>query len=359
MKKVAVIGTAGLPANYGGFETLVENLVSKAGSDSSELEFHVYCAKSNYQSHPDHYLCAQLHYLPIKANGISSIFYDAISIIHATIALRADRLLILGVSGAIFIPLARIVAKPKIITNVDGIEWKRNKWSGAAKSFLKISEWFAARFSHLVIADNKGISDHIESTYKIVPKVIAYGGDHAIQSRPAGAPPLNGRPYALSVCRIEPENNVHLILSAFENFRDLELIFIGNWSSSEYGNKLRQSYKHCDHLHLLDPIYASDELSRYRSNACLYVHGHSAGGTNPSLVEAMSIGLPVVAYDCIFNRHTTANTALFFADEHELLNTIKSTSRTQLALIGSKLKTIAAEKYTWKIIANEYFELLR
>jgi glycosyltransferase involved in cell wall biosynthesis len=116
-------------------------------------------------------------------------------------------------------------------------------------------------------------------------------------------------PYACKVCRIEPENNVHVVLDAFSKLPRHTLVFIGNWNNSEYGRALREKYKDNTNMHLLDPIYDQRTLDVIRGNCFLYIHGHSAGGTNPSLVEAMYLGLPVIAFDVSYNRTTTDNSS--------------------------------------------------
>lgn len=229
-KKISIIGTAGVPANYGGFETLVENLI---GETSYSID--VYCSSKSYK--PElrvaKYKNAKLRYVNINANGISSIFYDLVSMLFSIIV-RSDVLLILGVSGCIFLPFIRLFTNAKIITNIDGLEWKRDKWGKAAKSFLKFSEKMAIRFSDVVISDNKSIYQYVKDEYGVESHVIAYGGDHAYPISMTEAD--DG--FALSICRIEPENNVELILQAFkENTKRLK--FVGNWDRSEFGKSLK------------------------------------------------------------------------------------------------------------------------
>ena len=128
------MGTVGIPANYGGFETLAENIARYHQMNRLPGILAVYCSAPNYNQRPRTYLGAELRYLPFRANGISSIVYDAFSLISA-IWHRSDVILLLGVSGAIALPLVRLVSRARVVTNVDGIEWKRQKWQGAAKSF--------------------------------------------------------------------------------------------------------------------------------------------------------------------------------------------------------------------------------
>jgi glycosyltransferase involved in cell wall biosynthesis len=262
--------------------------------------------------------------------------------------------LILGVSGALYLPILKRTTKARIITNIDGMEWKRDKWSSFARTFLQISEKFAVRFSDSVIADNQGIANYVEQKYKTNTHVIPYGGDHAIRENEEVKLYEN---YALSLCRIEPENNIEMILEAFSktNYR---LKFIGNWDNSEYGKNLKQTFKKFDNIELIDPIYDLERLFIIRNNSDFYVHGHSAGGTNPSLVEMMHFGIEIYAFDCNYNRFTTENKAKFFNSAAELKKLIGS-QKEHKALINRELKEIASRRYTWTKITKQYLNIFQ
>ena len=251
------------------------------------------------------------------------------------------------------------MSRARIVTNIDGIEWKREKWKGAARWFLRFSERMAVRFSHEVVADNAGIAEHVIQNYGRNAHVIAYGGDHALQapSKPYEGTILPSH-YALALCRIEPENNVTMILEAFSESPAMPLVFVGNWNNSPFGRELRQLYANRQHLYLLDPIYDVGVLRTLRSNAAIYIHGHSAGGTNPSLVEMMHFGLPILAYDCIFNRCTTEDKARFFKDAATLCNAVVALDADESAQIGTNMHQIAQARYTWDAVGRAYFEIL-
>lgn len=351
---VSIIGTVGVPAAYGGFETLVENLLDYAACEQLPLHLTVYCSgKAGIST----YKGASLRYVNVGANGISSILYDVISIFSA-IRNNDSIIVLLGVSGAIAIPLVRLISKIRIITNVDGIEWKRAKWNPLAKLFLRISEFLAVKFSHQVIADNRGIADHVLEEYSVNCRVIGYGGDHAINVYPKEIIVNLPENFSLSLCRIEPENNVEMILTAFAQMENSNLVFIGNWKTSAFGISMFEKFSMLPNLYLLDPIYDVGMLRSIRSRANFYVHGHSAGGTNPSLVEMMHFGIPIFAFDCIFNRHTTEDRALFFSGEESLKSILSQLDGDHVLLVGASLKKIAIDKYTWKVIGKEYFDLL-
>jgi glycosyltransferase involved in cell wall biosynthesis len=160
--------------------------------------------------------------------------------------------------------------------------------------------------------------------------------------------------YAISVCRIEPENNIHIILQAFSLQKYMPLVMVGNWQDSKYGLQVYQAYDHISNIHLLDPIYNSKKINFLRSHAHLYIHGHSAGGTNPSLVEAMFFGLPIFAFDCVYNRYTTENQCVYWSNVDELYTSIIQRDKLSLKSMGKKMKTIADSKYRWANIVSKY-----
>lgn len=343
--KIAIVGTVGVPAKYGGFETLAEQLINELHQD---FKFTTYCSGLYYKNRKEHPLTRRM-FIPLNANGKSSVLYDFISIIHAL--LYADVILILGVSAAFMIPFVRFFTNKKIITNIDGLEWKRQKWNRFAKSYLKSQERIAVKYSHKTVADNQSIKEYVQKNYKKNSEYIAYGGNHVknnIQSK-------SEKKYAFSVCRIEPENNVHVILKAFSE-TDYPLVFVGNWQASSYGENLKKEYNSFNNLELLNPIYNQKKLDSLRSNATIYIHGHSAGGTNPSLVEAMWLGLPVFCWNVSYNKQTTQEKTLFFYDANSLKLLLK-TSDNELKNIAKNLQEIAFKKFDWKIIANQYKNL--
>ena len=357
--KLAILGTVGVPARYGGFETLAENLVRYAGSHADRPEaLTVYCSARAYPARPARFLGARLRYSRLNANGAQSIPYDIVSALSAAIR-GHDTLLILGVSGAVVIPLLRAITRCRIVTNVDGIEWRRDKWQGLARRILRWSEALAVRFSHDVVADNQGIADYLAETYGVTAAVIAYGGDHALDAASLPAQPEQDLPldYALALCRIEPENNVEMILEAFDA-TDRPLVFVGNWSNSDYGRELRARFADRPGLRLLDPVYEARPLYQLRVKAALYVHGHSAGGTNPSLVEMMHFGIPVLAYGCAFNRHSTEGKARYFQSAVDLADLVRSINPEDAAKIGFNMREIAQLEYTWDKIGKAYFKIL-
>ena len=344
MARVAIVGTVGLPACYGGFETLVENLIGDNGEG-----FEVFCSSKSYKNRPKNYKGAELTYIPLHANGAQSILYDILSLI-CTLFTRPKAVLILGVSGCVFLPVYRLLSSARVVTNIDGLEWRREKWGPWAKRFLKLSEHLAVKHSDLIISDNKAIADYVRNEYGVNSTVIAYGGDHALTNNVVNT----DTGYALALCRIEPENNVSMILEAFSKAQK-PIKFVGNWDNSEFGRALKEKYSAFDNIEIVDPIYDIEALSKLRAACSYYVHGHSAGGTNPSLVEMMHFEKSIYCFDCDYNRASTEELAEFFDSTQQLESILGRKSEVNNA---SLMREIAQRRYTWKIVRSEYFSAL-
>ena len=311
--KVAIIGTVGVPGRYGGFETLAEELVRAAARTGRADRLTVWCsAPQAPHPLPDSYLGVTLRYLPLRANGAQSIPYDALSLWQAARSGHRAALL-LGVSGALALPALRAVSSMRIICNIDGVEWQRAKWRGAARMVLKRSEAAAARWSHQLIADNPEIARHLSETYGRGAVEIPYGHE---DTNPGPAADIDDLAlpdsYAMAMARAEPENHLALILSLFATDPSLPpLVVVSNWADTAYGRALRQRFAGHARLHLVDAEYDPARLAAIRAAALYYVHGHAAGGTNPALITMMGQGLPIAAWDCSYNRATTAGQAAF------------------------------------------------
>lgn len=358
-QKITIIGCAGVPGNYGGFETLAHHLVLNF---MHTFKTYVYCSKSNYSKNEriSEWEGAQLIYLPFKANGIQSVIYDIISILHAVFF--ADVLLVLGVSGSIVLPVVKLLSNKKIIVNIDGLEWKRDKWNGFARNFLKFSEKIAVQFADEIIADNVVIQKYVKEEYGKEATYIAYGADHVerteVTEESRKQYPFLQKDYAFTVCRIEPENNIEMILEAFAASPKQNYVIVGNWENSEYGKKIKLKFNSFVNVIILDPIYDIRKLNLLRTNCAFYIHGHSAGGTNPSLVEAMFAELPVICFDINYNRSTTQQKALYFSDANDLIKILNNITNRQLKPIAEDMKKMANLNYTWGKITEQYAQLL-
>ncbi len=352
MIQVAIVGTVGLPARYGGFETLVENITKHGASQG--VVYTVFCSAKVYAKRLESYQGAKLKYVNLQANGVQSILYDALSMLKAVRGY--DVILVLGVSGGVFLPLLKMLSRSRIVVNIDGMEWRRDKWGRAARWFLHLSERVAVKSADVVIADNKGIVDYVEQEYHCPSRLITYGGDHVVRrvsDERAGEIlekySLQGRNYAMSICRIEPENSCEMILRAVAKC-GLRMVFIGNWSKSDYGMRLKSEYSQYGNISCMDAAYDLEELYVLRTGCSYYLHGHTAGGTNPSLVEAMFCGCNIIAYDVVYNRESTENVAHYFGCEDELISHLGHKSNS------AEMLQIAPRRYMWSTIAQQYLD---
>ena len=358
MKKVAIIGTIGIPPRYGGTETLVYNL-SKELCD--EFLFTVYCSKKKYLKHERiKYLNkTRLIYIPINTNGTQRMLYDFISLFHSLI--YADTLLIFGVTTGMIFPFIRLFTRKKIIVNIDKLQWRRNEYGRITKWFLKFSERIAVKFSHVNVTDNKLIKRYTSINHKVSSLLIECGGDHTIfyghTKKYLKKYSFLKYAYAFNVAKVVPENNIELILNAF-SITNQHLVLVGNWSNNKYAIRLKKSYQYYSNIHLIDPIYNQEELDAIRGNCVFYIHGNDTQRTSFSLVEAMSLGLPVVTFSSNFNKATTENSAFYFKSVEDLIIIISTVKYYDYINNSLKMKEIASRRFTWKLIAGKYKELM-
>lgn len=353
-KRVAIVGSQGVPPQYGGFETLVDNIVDH--KDPSYVEYTVFCSKPDMKTDLSNYRGCRLRYVDIHAHGVMSVPYDMVSMLKAVRGY--DAILVLGVSGCVFLPLIRLLTRARLIVNIDGLEHKRDKWNRLAQRFLKLSLDSCVRWAHEIVSDNRGIQNYVRKNYNRDARLIAYGGDHALRNvsvrRQRAILDFYGLTpggYDLSICRIEPENNCHTTLEAYAD-SSRAIAIVGNWHHSDYSRALYTRYKDLPNIRLILPVYDLDILYALRNNMHMYVHGHRAGGTNPSLVEAMFFGKPILAFDVVYNRETTENKAYYYSDKDSLFRLIARED-----LDGSGTTETARREYVWKKIAQQYESL--
>jgi glycosyltransferase involved in cell wall biosynthesis len=355
--KVAVIGAAGLPAKYGGFETFVHFLTVHL---ASEFDLTVYCSGPDYRERPKTFLGARLSYLPFRANGIQSLLFDMLGILHA--CFFSDVFLVLGATGGFLYPFARLVGKT-VVLNPDGLDWQRSKWGPFTRRFLRFLERSSVRQADILVCDNEGIGEYLRRVYGRESHLIEYGGDQV--SKPPLTEafrhryPFVNHPYAFSVARIQRDNNIEMILDGFSQTPEHALVFVGNWASSAFGRATKQKYGKFPNIHLLDAIYDPNILNSFRGYCDVYLHGHSAGGTNPSLVEAMCLGLPIASFDVIYNRATTEGKAFYFRNAEELASLIRTTPDTAWERQRTIMMEIGERRYRWSTIAAKYAMIFR
>lgn len=355
-KKVHIVGTHGVPAKYGGFETLADFLCQNLGGD---FDITVYCNAHKYAERVEDYFGARLLYLKLEANGFRGILYDILTYIHALF--QTDIILYLSPVGSGFItPLKYVFPKRKVIINHGGLnEWEREKLSWIEKKWAKLNHRIASIFSDLNIADNNIYKKSLKDNFGAESMVIRYGGDHVIKSFDCEKElslkyPFTGQKYAVSVSRAQVDNNLHLVLEAFEDFEGYKLVLISNWEISQYGKDLKTKYSENPNVILLDAIYDKEELDFIRGNADVYIHTHSRCGTAPSLVEAMNFEIPIISFDVPTNRETTQDKALFFNSSKELNEILRVTDSKELKSNAENMFKIGSTQYSWPEIVEQY-----
>lgn len=350
--KVAIIGTQGIPANYGGFETLAEQL-SVYLATKTGISVTVFCSGKKKEAN---YKGVELKYIPLKANNFQGVFYDLVCILLCI--KKFDRILLLGSPAGPFFDLIPGL-KAKLIFNYGGLDFKRNKWPVLIQKFIAFGKKRAVKNSRAVIADNQGIYEFIKDHYNYTEaSVIEYGADHSERIiKKNSTTIIDLKNYSLTIARIQKDNNIETILRSAVKY-NFNCVIVGNWHFSSWGKNLKSKYKEKINIVMLDPIYDVDKLYSLRRDCSVYIHGHSAGGTNPTLVEAMYLGLEVFAYDNVFNRYTTDFKCHFWQNEDDLGQMINKYFNKKLSPVGPTLKKIANHKYNWGRISKLYLEVL-
>jgi hypothetical protein len=357
--KIAIIGTRGIPNNYGGFEQFAEYL--SVGLVQKGYEVFVY----NSHNHP---------YTDGSWNGVNIIHcYDPEYLIGTTGQFIYDYYCILNSRKHKFDIILQLGYTSSsiwnflfekgsvLVTNMDGLEWKRSKFSRYVKSFLKYAEKLAVKRSDYFIADSIGIQDYLEKEYSIKSTYIPYGADIIINPNLNILEEFNLTEYNydIVIARMEPENNIELIIDGYMNSnQDRELVIVGNLETS-FGEYIFNKYK-CDNIKFLGFISRIEKLNSLRYFSNIYFHGHSVGGTNPSLLEAMSSTALICAFDNIFNKSILEENGYYFnssKDISKLINRIIKNEEEDSKLMHNtnKIKTI----YSWDKIVNDYHEFFK
>jgi glycosyltransferase involved in cell wall biosynthesis len=348
-KTVSIIGTVGIPSKYGGFETLAEQL---SFGIKDEYNVIVACSKHHYKNDEDlAYNGVQRIFIPLNPNGLSSIFYDLISIFK--LVSKSDYLLILGSSSAFAIPFIHFFwRKIMVIFHPDGLEWERPKWNRFAKLYLKFSSKIGTKYADKIIIDNTSLLSYHK---KYIPKIvqISYGGNQYTFDKHS-----NKKNYWLTIARSEPENNLIEIARFFLENETENWIIVTNISNSKYGKFIEKNLINKNNICLIDSIYDNKTISTLLNECKGYIHGHSTGGTNPTLVAAMWAKIPVVCHDNPFNRSTTNNLAAYFTDSINLRSIILSKNKIDSINI-SAMYNFAKEEYSWEKIIFQYRSLFK
>ncbi len=317
IQSILILGTRGIPAAHGGFETFAEKLslflIKRGWHVCVYCQHEVERVEKRFESKI--WRGIELINVQVASKGPrATLEFDAHCVRDA--ASREGICLVLGYNGAAFLPYLRIKGK-KIITNMDGIEWRRPKWGIAARTWFWLNEWIAAWISHRLVADHPRIAEHLStrrSSEAIV--MIPYGGEAISEApvAPVRALGLDPGRYLISIARIEPDNNILTIVEAFgRRPRNAKLVILGQLSESNpYHLAIREAAG--KDVVFTGPIYDGEIVRALRYHARAYMHGHTVGGTNPSLVEALAAGNAVVAHDNEYNHWTAGAAGLYFSD---------------------------------------------
>lgn len=326
MKKIGIIGTRGIPNQYGGFEQFAQFFSEYLAQKGYEVI--VYCS-SNHTYQEKTWKGVSLVHIkdPEKLLGTAGQFiYDLRSILHAR-KQGFDVIFQLGYTSSSIWGFL-FPKKAKLITNMDGLEWKRSKYSPLVQHFLRKAEKWAVKQSDELIADSIGIQSYLKEKYAVSSTFIPYGSELISKKDSSVIQTFNlseGN-YHLVIARFEPENNIETIINGFQDHTEKKLVIIGNYST-KYGKYLYDNYH--EKVLFLGAIYDFDVLNQLRLHCDLYFHGHSVGGTNPSLLEAMACSCFIVAHNNPFNKGVLGDDALYFDSAAAISTLLKKGQLTQ------------------------------
>ncbi|MCL2112348.1 MAG: glycosyltransferase family 1 protein [Streptococcaceae bacterium] len=375
-KHIFIIGSRGLPAKYGGFETFVEELVKH--QNNKNIQYHVACQSENSDratagEHFD-YFGADCFVVKVPKIGPARVIaYDILAINAGLKQCKTENIeqpifYILGNTiGGVIGHYARKIRGigGKLFVNPDGLEWKRTKWAPPVRKYLKIAEKKMVKNANLIISDNAGIKEYLTSEYgKIDTKIIAYGTEKFSSNLTESKTLVKYkvRDYYLIVGRFVPENNYELLIRTFmESKITRDLVIVTNYAGNSYYEELREKteFDKDSRIKFVGTVYDQNELRFIREHAFAYLHGHEVGGTNPGLLEAMWSTPVNVVLGVNFNR-TTAGESVIYFDKKNLLSVlteIENMTDETRKLLHEKAHKIIKEKYTWEHICTQYEEL--
>jgi glycosyltransferase involved in cell wall biosynthesis len=360
--RIAMIGTRGVPAQYGGFETAIEEIGQRLVGSGHEVV--VYC-RGAADPGATEYLGMELVHLPaLKRRSLETLSHTAASVLHLLRARRPDAAIVFNSANAPFLPALRLRRIP-VAVHVDGLEWKRAKWGRLGRAYYRVVESLAVRWADALIADAQGIADYYEEEFAAPTELIAYGAPIQIDPRSDRIAELGLAPnsYHLVVARFEPENHVAEIVAGYHaSDAALPLVVVGSAPyADDYTLRIRELAEHDQRIRLLGAVWDQEQLDQLYANAATYLHGHSVGGTNPSLLRAMGAAAPVIAFDVVFNREVLGLDGQFFSGTTDLVALLRAAESAPMEQRGRgrRLRTRAATTYQWLDVANGYEALLK
>lgn len=379
MKDIFIIGSRGLPAQYGGFETFVEKLVSH--KVSPRIRYHVACLSDERTGKHFDYKGADCFTVnPPKLGPARVIAYDMMAINYSLKLIKKEEIqepifYILGNTiGAFIAYFAKKIQSigGVLLVNPDGLEWKRAKWSKPVQSYLKYSEKEMTKYADLIISDNRGIETYIHNTYPWSNTTfIAYGTDLSKTTLTAEDDSVRDwyqkwqtqeKGYYLILGRFVPENNYEKAIREFmKSSTERNLVIICNHEGNPYFDELRQitGFDKDKRVKFVGTVYDQDLLKYIRNQAFAYIHGHEVGGTNPGLLEALAQTDLNLIYNVDFNHQVAKDTALYWNKEDGNLSNLIDSVDDQVSFedLGNAAKANMKENYTWEKIVGEYEEL--
>ena len=354
--KIGILGTRGIPNHYGGFEQFAEYL--SVGLVELGAEVWVY----NSHNHP----CQEkvwnrvnlIHcYDPEYKIGLAGQFVYDLNCILDSRKRNFDILLQLGyTTNSIWYKL--LPTKTKVVTNMDGLEWQRSKYNRFLRWFLKHAEKFAAKSSHLLIADSEPINKYLRNSYSVPTIHISYGADIFVTPNAESLKPYNVLPqkYYLLIARLQPDNHIEeIIKGVIASDTKIPLLLIGN-TKNTFGNYLKNKYS-SSQIRFLGSIFDKETLNQLRYFSGLYFHGHSAGGTNPSLLEAMAASAPICAHNNSFNRSVLGDDAYYFENVYQIAKIINNKfGNTNIEIFRQNNLDKIRLNHVWENIILAYYK---
>ncbi|GAA5109379.1 glycosyltransferase [Alloalcanivorax gelatiniphagus] len=357
-----MVGTRGVPARYGGFETAVEEIGRRLVDRGHDVV--VYCRGAEDRTITEHLGMELVHLPAAHRKCLETLSHTALSVSHlVTQRRKVDAAIVFNAANAPFVPVLRGRGVP-VAVHVDGLEWKRSKWQGAGRRYYRGVEELAVRWADALIADAQGIADYYATEFGAPTELITYGAP--IQEDPGASRivelDLHPGAYHLVVARFEPENHVREIVQGYiRSAARHPLVVVG---SAPYSNAYIQEVEALaagdPRVRLLGGVWDQAQLDELYANALTYVHGHSVGGTNPSLLRAMGAGTAVLAHDVVFNREVLGDHGWFF-DGPALLTPLLEAAEESVELVAKNgwfLRERARHAYDWDDVTSAYEDLL-
>ncbi|MGD0114446.1 MAG: DUF1972 domain-containing protein [Dehalococcoidia bacterium] len=361
--KIAIIGARGIPARWGGFETVASELAPRLVTRGHEVT--VYCRpRYSLPTRPDTYQGVKLRYLPaLYTKSLETLSHETLSAAHALFA-GFDVLYVLGFrASALYLP-AKLAGKP-IVMNTDGFDWQRRKWGSLAKLYLRLVERIGARWTaSRLICDSRALQPYFRSTHRRDSTYIGYGANLFEPRDPAVLQQygLRAGEYALVVARIEPENNTDVIVRSFARLEtDKELVVVGAANyRSRYFEELKQAAG--PRVRFLGGIYEPGHIEEVYAGSYVYLHGHEVGGTNPALLHAMGCGCCVAAFDVPFNREVGGDAAVYWRkDPNDLARVLSDllADPNRSDWLRAAARERVRTQFSWEDVADDYDRFFR